>query len=100
MSNLLEQMLPNKQKQHILGKLLWMVTRQPTLHLIDIPVPKGIHNVEQIWHSITSHQLEHCQQKISTPIGANCHKGVVFQTIKSFVHALSVSLQMTEATTK
>ena len=29
-----------------------------------------------------------------------CHKGVVFQTIKSFVCALDVYLQMTEATNK
>ena len=29
-----------------------------------------------------------------------CHKGVVFQTIKSFVHALGVYLQMIGATTK
>ena len=29
-----------------------------------------------------------------------CHKGVVFQTIRSFVHALDVYLQMTEATNK
>ena len=29
-----------------------------------------------------------------------CHKGVVFQTIKSFVHALGIYLQMTEATNK
>ena len=29
-----------------------------------------------------------------------CHKGVVFQTIKSFVHAMGIYLQMTEATNK
>ena len=29
-----------------------------------------------------------------------CHKGVVFQTIKSFVPALGIYLQMTEATNK
>ena len=32
-------------------------------------------------------------------LGANSHKGVVFQTIKSSVHAQGTSLQTTEKTT-
>ena len=32
-------------------------------------------------------------------LGANCHKGVVFQAIKSSAHAQGASLQTTEKTT-
>ena len=31
-------------------------------------------------------------------LGANCHKGVVFQTIKSVVHTQGASLQTTKKT--
>ena len=39
-----------------------------------------------------------CEDQCPT-LGASCHKGVVFQTIKSSVHAQNISLQMTEKTT-
>ena len=32
-------------------------------------------------------------------LGTNCHKGVVFQTMKSSVHVQDASLQTTEKTT-
>ena len=91
MSNLLKKASPKKWKLHVLGKPLRMATRQSTLHLVDIPVPKGIHHIEQIWHSIIAIGQEYCQTEEQCPtLGTNCHKGVVFQTIKSFVHALGI----------
>ena len=101
MSNLLKKASPKKWKWHILRKPLGMATQQSTPHLVEIPIPKGIHHVEQIWHSITATGQEYCQTEEQCPtLGTNCHKGVVFQTIKSFIHALGIYLQMTEATTK
>ena len=53
-----------------------MVTHQSTLHHVEIPVPKGIHSVEQIWHSNTT---ETTVTEAQCPtLDANCHTGVVF----------------------
>ena len=57
---------------------------------------KGIHNVEQIWHSTTTEMA--VKEEQCHALGANCHTGVFFRTIKSLVHALGVNPQMTEST--
>ena len=76
MTNLLKKALQNRLKLHILGKPLKMVTHQSSLCQIEIPVPYGIHSVEQIWHSNTT-ETAVTEEQCPT-LGANCHTGVVF----------------------
>ena len=63
----------------------------------EIPVPKGIHDVEQIRHSITATETLSTEDQCPT-LATNCHEGVVLQTIKSFICAQGASLQRTETT--
>ena len=76
-----------------------MATHQSTQYSVEISVPKGIHLIEQIWHANTSTSTGTLPTVDQHPsLGTNCCTGVVFQTIKSFVHALGIYLQMIETT--
>ena len=37
-------------------------------------------------------------EEVYPTLGANCHTGVFFRTIKSLIHALGIDPQMTEST--
>ena len=75
MSKLLKKTLQNGPKLHLLGKPLEMVTHQSSLYHAEIPIPNGIHNVKQIWHSTTT-ETAVTEEECPT-LGANCHTGVV-----------------------
>ena len=95
MSSLLKKSLQTGLKLHVPEKPLKIVTHQSTPHHVEIPVPSGIHNIEQIWHSNTADKS--CHRKAVPHIGHQLlHRGVVW-TIKSFVCALGIYLQMTES---
>ena len=99
MRNLLEKASPNWQIQCVLRKPLITVTHQSPLHTAEIPVSKGIHYVEQIRHSNRTTSTGTLPDEDLCPtLGANCHKGVICWTIKSFICAQGTSLQMTETT--
>ena len=94
-----QRVQPKKQKQCILRKLLRMATHHSLCTTnVEIPKSKGIHYVEQIQHSNTPAGTLLTEDQCPM-LGANCHKGVVFQTMKSFVCAQNASLQITETTT-
>ena len=96
MSSLLKKALQNGLKLHIPEKPLKKVTHQSTLHHVEIPVPSGIHSVEQIWHSNMTYKR--CHRRTVQHIGHQLlHRGGLW-TIRSFVCALGVYLQMTEST--
>ena len=68
MSNLFKKVSPKKHETDMYsGKLLRMATHQSTLHQVDIPILKGIHLIEQIWHSITATGQEYCQTEEQHP---------------------------------
>ena len=94
MGNLLKKASPNWQIHFILRSPLITVTHQSSLPTVEIPVPKGIHD-ELIRHS-NNNQGTATEDQCPT-LGTNCHTGVVSHTIKSFVHAQGIYLQMTEA---
>ena len=73
--NLLEKVLHNGPKLHLLRKTLETVTHQSSPHHIEIPIPNGIHNVEQTWHSTTAETA--VTEEEHSILGANCHTGVV-----------------------
>ena len=76
MRSLLKKVSQNGLKLHVLEKPLKMVTHQSTLHHVEIPVPSGIHIIEQIWHSNTTDKS--CHRSKCPTLGANCCTGVVF----------------------
>ena len=53
-----------------------MVAHQSYLPHIEIPVPNGIHSVEQIWHSNTTETTVTEEQPPT--LGTICHQMVVF----------------------
>ena len=75
MNSLLEKAPQNDQKLHVPGKPLKTVTHQSSLHHVEIPVPKGIHNAKQIWHSNSTETA--VKEEQHPTLGTNCCTGVL-----------------------
>ena len=78
---------------HLRSHLKWLLIRQL---LADVPIPSGIHCIEQNRHSSRKSQLATEEQ--CPTLGASCHTRVFSGKIKSLVYAVGANSSMTEPT--
>ena len=75
MSSLLEKVMQNGPKAHIPEKSLKMDTCQASPLHVDVPVPNGIHCIEQVRHS--NMNVTTCARRTMPHIGHQLsHRGV------------------------
>ena len=95
MSSVLKKALQNGPKAHVPEKSLEMDTHQATPHHVDVPVPNGIHCIEQIRYP--NLYVTTCHRRMMPHIGCQLLHRDVFGKLSLF-HALGANSSMTEPT--